>query len=94
MRSLIVGLPRESRFVCARLPNGSWTNTEELLAQLVEEQSVLIRLFHTAYFKPPHPDIRHVPRPGDGEAEKTPKSKAAEMKAFFGGAVRYTKGSS
>lgn len=75
-----------------------WGNVEELLAALVEVVDAGNRLFFRANTKrgQRQPDPIEVPRPerGTGETEdvRAPKRQATseEIRAFFGGAVRYT----
>ena len=50
----------------------------------------MVALLHAAWFKPPHPEVVPVPRPGhDGQqvatAEPLRMSTAAEIRAFFSG---------
>lgn len=71
-----------------------WSQTDELLATLVEVVDIGNRDFaavHSDKGSPPRKPIR-VPRPGH-EAEPAPARRQAtpeEMRAFFGGAIRYT----
>jgi hypothetical protein len=82
-------------------PEGSqWSTTDELLATLIEVVDRGDRWFFMAHTEkdttPPDPIV--IPRPGqasNGEAvdsdpeDSNRPATAAEMKAFFGGAVEY-----
>jgi hypothetical protein len=67
----------------------TWGDTEELLARTVDRLGEVVALLHAAWFKPPHPEVVPVPRPGGGgqvETTEVPRmSTAAEIRAFFTG---------
>ena len=66
-----------------------WGDTEELLARVADRLGEVVALLHAAWFKPPHPEMVPVPRPGSGEQVETaevPKmSSPEEIRAFFTG---------
>jgi hypothetical protein len=97
----VFALPRDSALVYALNPSAGWTDTEELLAMVVEKVHDLTVLTLRAHFDlkgtaPPPP--LHVPRPGepdaapaapDAEPAPRPMSPVAEQQRFFGGGVTY-----
>lgn len=98
-RSLVAGLPRDSATARALDPlGGHWHVETELAAQVVDHLAVLNANFVKANSKPgasvrtPQP----VPRPDiveDAEVAEAPRKRMAtpqELRAFFGGSVRYT----
>ena len=69
-----------------------WDTMTELLAALVELVDIGNRMFYRANFKGRVPDPVEINRPGSNgaEPEEHRPATAAEMRAFFGGAVEYT----
>jgi len=95
LHTLIQHLPRTPATVRALLGDlADWGTTEELLAATVDRLGEVTSLLHHAHFKPPHPDVQPVPRPGDDgrpaelELAAPPQmSSRDEIRAFFGGAI-------
>lgn len=99
-------MPKESALARSINPElASWSATEDLLANLIEVTDHGNRLFFQAYSEPGarQPEPLRVRRPGPGElaamAQVAPAepeaprmATPAEIKAFFGGDVRYTPG--
>lgn len=53
---------------------------------MVDRLGQVMALLHAAWFKPPHPEMVPVPRPGQQQQEGPPQmSTAAEIRAFFSG---------
>lgn len=99
-RSLARGIPLRDSSIGEALELrqvGDWGNVEELLAGLIEVLDYGNRLFFSAHAKKgtsaPKPIKVHRPKPrGQSEedvAERRPAT-SEELRAFFGGAVRYT----
>lgn len=102
-RSLVAGLPKDSATARALDPHGGhWPTDTELMAQVVDSLSILNVNFVRANSKKgtsvPNPSF--VPRPdlpeeavaaiASGTAPKRRMSSPDEMRAFFGGSVRYS----
>jgi hypothetical protein len=53
----------------------------------VDRLGEVVALLHTAWFKPPHPEVVPVPRPGHDQQPEGPArmSTPAEIRAFFSG---------
>lgn len=104
-RSLLRGLPMRDTVIGTKLgvrQVGEWGNVEELLAVNAEVTDAGNRLFYSAHTKKgtPAPKPLKIPRPertataAAGGAKPASKKRrpatSEEMRAFFGGAVRYT----
>jgi hypothetical protein len=98
LRSLLSGLPWDSQLGrVLEVPDPAqtrWGNAEELLTILVNLTDMSIRNFIMANSKkgtpPPKPFVK-ITKPHEITEEKKPKRQATpdEMRAFFGGNVRY-----
>lgn len=91
--SLVKGLGPGSALLRAQDPaQGTWGNTEELLASLIEVVDLSNRLFYTANYKGPALKPIKVKRPYPTE-EKLPEprkpSSTAEIRKAMGSAVKY-----
>lgn len=77
-----------------RAKRESWTNTDELLAMLIEVVDRGDRWFFQANSEKgtelPEPIVITRPGKNGSDPEEPRQATAAEMKAFFGGAVQYT----
>jgi hypothetical protein len=79
-------------------PEGwNWTNTDELLASLIEVTDMGNRLYLAVHKKPHTPDPKpvEVPRPGQAARRREPEprktSTPAEVKRFMGSRIKVDK---
>lgn len=91
LRNLVAGLPRDSAFFAAAHPEAAkWSQTDELLACLIEVTD-RVHLRHLSAL-----GAKRLPKPVTVNRPKAPSAKPARRKAtsedlrrIFGGAVRY-----
>lgn len=99
LRSLVAALPEDSATARACDPlGGQWSTERELMAQTVDYLAILNTNFARANSKAGTsiPNPRFIPRPGDEEVDEPAAARPRrmstpnEIRAFFGGSVRYT----
>lgn len=105
---MIRGLPRDSALAQSVNPElANWSQTDELLAELLEVVDHGNRLLHAIHTEQgdPQPEPLRIRRPGAGELEQMAAARgaevaaeaprmatSAEMAAFFGGSAHYAPG--
>lgn len=91
LRNLVAGLPRDSAFFVSAHPEAArWSQTDELVATLIEVTDRVHLRHLRALGATQLPKGIVIPRP-QSPAAPAPKRKATseDLKRIFGGAVRY-----